>query len=349
MSYYKFVVLILFLILVNKTPAQYKSALNQGNADYPVPNPVALQAINDEVPSLLCPSTVRDMSIALNFANSAHQKSVTAGIEIAPFLAGNFIDMSEYLSGRLIRVLLRTRISIASMLDQQGDPRIALGFRWMLHDDADLRADSSFQRRLMLLAQNSPGIESNCAEKYQAGSAAFKNCLSEKVSSQLYTQTRIDSLRNLMKDSLWNKSVFEIAFAMLYKSSADDLNMQSRKLRIERYHFYVNGAIPMLKSSGQIIFGAGGWLGYDSYTPGYQRKGALIVRSVYGSIYERAFIDAKLVSTNKYKPDYIIGIGAMFNLANGLWIQSGFGESLLKRSWSGTDVNLNLIFGTPEL
>jgi hypothetical protein len=341
------IIILVSFFAVNKCSAQYKSAIRQGNSDYPVPVPAALEALSGDNPSILYPGTVRSLSFSLNHKLENSRQLSAAGIEVAPFLIGNYSDLSKYLSGRLIRVLLRTRISIASTITENGSSYIALGFRWMLHDDADVRSDSVFQKALIALGNKNSIFVGNCINTVTYDSSAYKICLSEKVSRQDYLQQKIDSLREAIKDSLWNKSVFEIAAAMLYSSF--EQGSLSNSLRIRQYRFFFSGSLPFLGTNGQFVFGASGWLGFDNLISDYQRKGALIIRPVYGNLNERFFIETKLISANKYKPDITLGIGAMINVANGFWLGFGTGESLLKENQMISKTYLNFSYGTPEI
>ncbi len=347
---YRFIkIIFIFIIALINCYAQKKDAIRQGNADYPVPIPAALATLSNDNPSLLYPSSVRALSLSLNYKLENNQGLTSAGIELAPFLIGNYTDLSKYLSGRLLRVLLRTRISIASTINSNDGSCTAIGFRWMLHDDGDVRSDSSFQKALISLGSKHPEIENKCSDNGSTNSNKFKICLSEKVSSQDYLQQKIDSLREAIKDSLWNKSVFEIAAVMLYQSSEQGTILLSNGFRIRQYRFFFSGSLPFLSSNGQFVFGMSGWLGFDSLIPDYQRKGAIIIRPVYGNLSERFFIETKLISANKYKPNLTFGIGAMINIANGFWLRFGTSHSLLKGIRSESIAYLNFSFGTPEL
>ncbi|MEO6045934.1 MAG: hypothetical protein ABIQ57_00525, partial [Candidatus Kapaibacterium sp.] len=132
----------LFAMTIHAQPAL---DIREGNADYPIPMPAAQIAVGSERgPLFMEPSTVRNSAFAAQHIWSNGAPQLSMGAEFAPLLIGDAVDLSEYLSGRLIRVLLRTRISVAAEINNggannSGTMRAALGVRWMLHDDADLR------------------------------------------------------------------------------------------------------------------------------------------------------------------------------------------------------------------
>jgi hypothetical protein len=328
--------------------AQSNIDLRQGNADYPVPDPPALLALQGNSPSLLYPSTVRDLAISLNTNRTYNSTHTYAGIEFAPILIGNEIDLSEYLSGRLIRVLLRTRISVASEISKDMGFHGAIGLRWMLHDDADIRADSTFQKKLIEWGSRIKDLVIQCESTESKGTNEYYSCITKAVGSQYSLQQKIDSLRNALKNKFWNKSVFEIAFAAVYRSS-NSQSVNSNKLEIQRYNCYMNYAFPMIGTKGQIVFGASGWLGHNDYIFPYQRQGAVIGRFCYGNISERFFLETKYAAANKFRPDWNLGIGTIMHITNGFWVKSGVGVSLLQQNLIGTEAYLSFSFGTPEI
>lgn len=339
---------VLYCFIIPSLNAQSNIDLLQGNADYPVPDPAAQIALGENPLSLLYPSTVRSLSISIASGWGKHRRITTAGAEFAPILIGNRIDQAEYLSGRLIRVLLRTRISFASEISPDKGFRGALGLRWMLHDDADIRADSTFQKQLIEWAGKISGLESSCKYSSEYGTEEYYSCLAKSVSSRPDMRRRIDSLRNNLKNKFWNKSVFEIALAAVYKSSGSQEG-NSTGLLVQSYHGFMNLAFPMMDLNGQIVFGASGWLGHSDYLQSYQHQGVLITQFCYGNVSERFFCETKFAGADKFLPDWSLGLGVMMNIANGFWIKSGIASSLLQRSLIGTEAFIRFSFGTPEI
>lgn len=287
------------------------------NSDYPVPTPAALCALqSEEGPLFLETSSARSATVATRglWNNDAHHLAV--GAEFAPFLLGDGTSLSEYLSGRLKRVLLRTRVSFAVDISGGSGFRSALGLRWMLHDDADLRADSLFAQTVT------------------------------RWGSQRRTPN-FDSLRDALKDLYWNRSVFEMALAATYRSVTDAEGEAA--LVVGQYHGFFSAGFPMLGRSGQVQFGASGWGGFDGLEPRYQRQGALTFRSFYGSASERLFAGVRLVGANLSEPDYRLEVGGLLRLGNGFWIRPDLGASLLHRSQHGPEASITLSFGTPEI
>jgi hypothetical protein len=340
---------IAFVLLGGGGVAQRAADLRQGNADYPVPDPAALHALQEETPSLLQPSTVRTLSVAMSASWTGTARRVMAGFECAPILLGDAVDLSSYLSGRLIRVLLRTRVSVATVLDGSDGFHGALGLRWMLHDDADLRSDSLFQTTLAAWGRAIPGVVSRCAGAGFSDPDASVACLTEGVSGTRAMQAAMDSLRDAMKGALWNRSVFELAVAAVYRSLGDGVATRSDAVGVRQYRVYANFAFPFAGSSGQLVFGASGLTGRgDDGTP-YQRRGALTLRAVYGGVSERVFAETKMVAANGLQPGVCPALGAILRLANGCWLQSSVGVSLLARSWISPEATLRIGFGTPEI
>jgi hypothetical protein len=327
-------------ILFHPLSAQSSVDLQQGNADYPVPLPVALQALQDETPSFLFPGTVRSAAFSLQTTSTALAHNTSAGAEFAPFLIGNNVSLSKYLSGRLLRVLLRTRISIAAHTSAETGFHSAIGFRFMLHDDADLRADSLFQKKLVEWGNTDQTIHSQCEGTLPEERIS---CITESVSRNSAYQQQIDSLREAMKDSLWNKSVFELAFAGVYHSN------KNSSITFQRFHGYLNGALPVFGSRGQIMFGISGWHGQSEHTSGTENRLSLQCRMVYGNPSERFFAELAGSAADRYIPDLGITIGAMQKVFNGVWVQTFVSQSLFGRELIGSIFKLQCSVAMPEL
>jgi len=348
------IVVLFCSVLVSRSPAQSARDLRQGNADYPVPFPVALQSLQDGLPSLLSPSTVRSLSFSFAASSSprplpdARQQrfplspqspmdrhvQTSAGIEVAPFLIGAGTDLADYLSGRMMRVLLRTRVSAAFVLTPGSGFTGAAALRWMLHDDADLRSDSIFQRTLSAWGTD-PSLRLDPA-----------------------VQERIDSLRDALKDSLWNRSVFELAASGVFSSPGGSSSHNASGVvsahgasgaAMHRYHGYFVGALPLHGSSAQILIGASGWLGTADGMPEYRRRGALVVRACAGGVSERIYIESGVTGAKGYRPDVSLGLGSMLRIGRGIWLSGGIRASLNDRAWAGQQGFFNVSFGTPEL
>ena len=329
------------LFALNAT-AQTNHDLREGIADYPIPIPAAIYPIEGGVPSVIEPTTVRHFTISAISNWGLNSPNTTIGAEVTPLLIGNNTSLSKYLSSRLLRVVLRTRVSIATTLPQDHTYHSAIGFRWMLHDDADLRSDSIFQRALVRWASQYPDIQSQCALRGDADE--ITSCLTEQVSYRPGIQKQIDSLRRSFKETYWNRSVVEMAFVFGYKGSTNIEN--ESRFAIDQHFLSLAAAFPFCGINGQILFGANGQAGYFSDAV-YRHRGTLSVRGYYGSISERFFLEAAEVFTSYIKPETRLNIGGVTRIANGLWLQANIGAPL--QSNSSPIAAVTLSFGTPEI
>jgi hypothetical protein len=341
-------IIILSLAALNTdVHAQFTKDIRQGNADYPLPTAAAIYALHEIDPPLLEPSTVRNVTASIRSIWTNSYSGASMGLEFAPLLIGNNVDLSDYLAGRLIRVLLRTRISVAATQLQDHSINSAVGLRFMLHDDADLRADSSFQKTLIHWAEQSADIVAECRAIAGPDTLRYRACLTEAISKSSSIQQKLDSLREVMKEKLWNGSVVELASAALYHTQ--NANIAGGALTIRRYYAFIGAGFPMLGNSGQFMFGGSGWVGHSDTDPSYQREGSVIVRTYYGTASERFFIGAALCGASKFTRDFKCSVGGVLNITNGLWLQPAISTSLLKKNWTGTEAMLTLNFGTPEI
>lgn len=319
-----------------------RSRLAEGIIDYPIPIPSAIYPLQAGIPSVIEPTTVRNFAFSAVSNWGLNSPNRIIGAEVTPLLIGNETSLSTYLSSRLLRVVLRTRISFAMTFPQNNIYHSALGFRWMLHDDADLRADSVFQRALVHWASQYPDIQAQCASSGDA--SALTSCLTEHVSYRADIQKQIDSLRRVFKDTYWNRSVVEMAFVFGYKGFVNGEN--ESRFAIDQHFLSLAAAFPFCGTSGQVLFGGNAQAGYFSDNV-YRHRATLSVRGYYGSARERMFLEVGETFTSYVKPETRLCIGGVTRIANGLWLQANVGAPLQANSSPIAAVTLS--FGTPEI
>jgi len=304
---------IVSLVCITTCCAQSHRDFILGNANYAVPNPAALQILQSDPEQLLRPSTVRSLALSIGEdfnASSTGNNSVAAfGGEFAPLLCGE--TLSDYLSGRWHRVLVRMRISGAFSVDQNNQTHGAIGIRMMFHDDADLRADSSFARRL---------------------------------ASSDQSPTAIDSIRTSMKQQLWNRTVAEGAAAI---AVGHELN-NSGPLAAERYALWFSGAVPTCGNTGQLAFGISGLLERDALFSMTTKIGALSARYYHGSYSSKLFAEGRWTATSASSPNIFSGIGGEINITNGFWIDGVAGATLMRAASPEWQFQLTLKYATQE-
>jgi hypothetical protein len=233
---------------------------------------------------------------------------------------GDNIDLFDYLGDgigdRLGRILIRTRLSFAVESRRAAGFNSAFGLRWMLHDDADLRADSLFAQTVTRWNR-------------EGRTPAF------------------DNLRDALKGRFWNRSVFELAFGAKYRSMPEQNG--AIDIAVRQYHGFFSAGFPMLGRNGQVQFGVSGWGGFAEDDPRYQRQGGVTFRAFYGSASERLFAGGRLVATTLLEPDYRVELGGLVRVGNGFWLRPDLGVSLLRQPLRGTEASITMSFGTPEL
>ncbi len=329
-------------LFVNSASAQTGHDLREGIIDYPIPIPSAIYPLVTGIPSVIEPTTVRNFAFSAVSNWGLRTPNTIIGAEVTPLLIGNETSLSTYLSSRLLRVVLRTRISFAMTFPQDHLYHSALGLRWMLHDDADLRSDSLFQRALVRWASQYPNIQAQCAASSDAD--ALTSCLTEQVSHRSDIQKQIDSLRRAFKDTYWNRSVVEMVFVFGYKGFINREN-ESRFV-IDQHFLSLVAAFPFCGTSGQILFGGNAQAGHINDNV-YRHRGTISIRGYYGSASERMFLEAGEAFTSYIEPETRLSIGALTRVANGLWLQGNVSAPL--QANSSPMAVLTVSFGTPEI
>lgn len=332
----------LYLLTAHAANAQMARDLQEGNADYAVPVPAALLALQNGSPVLMEPSSVRSMAVGARAAVTDYGSMASSfGAEVAPILLGGNLDLADYLRSRASRVWYRLRISLAAQQSSVGGLNSALGLRLMLHDDADPRADRSWQSAMVDLGSSVPSI----AHIYQVDTMIGGNHivridtlgLTAAVSNSRSLQTNIDSIRDLFMDRHWDLSVFDFGVAAVYHSDAS-----SNQLRVRRYcGFFSIGCHYQL--------GVSGWLGYDELAPFYQHEATFALRTYVGENAVRGYIGVDMNVRANLAPDYRAELGAITRILNGLWLREFVDFSCFQRPLFGPKASLTLTFGTPAI
>lgn len=334
--------ILLYFIFTNICLGQYACDLDQGNADYPVPEPLAFHSLLENSSFILFPSSVRSLVVSSGIIESRDLRVNVVGVELAPFFMFKAFNLSHYLSGRLFRLAVRTRISLAATTISNNGFRGSAGLRWMLHDDEDIRADSLFQKSLYELGSGIAELKLKCAEI--SSKADSYTCYTEGVSQLQLQQAKIDSVREMMKHLLWNRSAFELGVTSTYSSDIHNLTGES----IQQFNLYLNAALPM-GTSGQKIFGINGKIGRESSGLQYERAISLIGLLALGNPSTRGYTEIRYRASNLFPFDIRPGVGASFHLLNGLGVQIDISISALKEVWKSGEGFLILSLGTPEI
>src|SRR5437762_2929919 len=116
---------LLLLLFCTSLHAQPRD-LREGNADYVVPVPVALAAMQERA-AFLEPSSVREASFGVSWMNGPN--GVAVGAEFAPAMIGGGINLSDYLISRYLRPLIRARLSFAVVNNPLWGTQAGIGLR----------------------------------------------------------------------------------------------------------------------------------------------------------------------------------------------------------------------------
>lgn len=206
-------------------------AMSAGVIDYPVPEPLAAYGFSDDAAEALYPMTVRTYTAGMSGSFRTSEFTPIITLEVAPVLLSRHLTLSEYLASRAERVFLRTRISAALSHERSGRIGQSFGLRFMLHDDADWRADSSLYKLLRTYAALTNGVDTIQAIEQAA----------ETIPHDI-----LDSARDTFARSMWDRSVVEMGFAVAQNRAEDS----GRTFQV-----LTSGAFPLILEKLQLNVG----------------------------------------------------------------------------------------------
>lgn len=257
--------------------------------------------------SFLRPSTVREVAIAASdfVSNGSFVLPSSFAAEIAPFVIADNTLNRTYPS-----ILEQIRISIGTHrpANSSNATQLAVGLRMTLLNDADLRNDTTLQKKLDSLNQTvtSGVIAGGRPTDASRGVISTTNSAAQEQDIAAYVER--------LQDSSWNKSCLEIAFAGR-GSSPDSLG---KNLRFDNVSAWLTWAWKTGKTS-QLFVGAN-----FSYSKNVATDSAFSsvftvgTRFYVGSNYYKGYAIAE-GQAKKNDSRFTLGIGIEIKIYDSIW------------------------------
>lgn len=303
-------------------PTKPDSLIQKYRADYAVPDAPALTMLELDESSLLRPSTVRELGVALSdFTGSGGglQLPQAAAVEFSPGLLffGRRLKLQDY---QKKAALYRLRVSVASRrVEGEGSPtRLALAVRTSFKDAADLRDK-----------QMNPGFfeaaEKIIARAQQIDAAAEDAAATGGINAPvIYTpeqQRELDALIESFKklnesiaDTAWNRTALDVALG-LRMDAADSTGNDPSLQQLAAWLSYAG----RIGTWGQLMLGSRLGSERDSVTRDFGVTASLVSRFYAGTNTRKVYLEVQGSKRAEEDSEFFVSGGAEASLTTGLW------------------------------
>jgi len=332
--------------------AQPESTMIAHRMRFAVPDAPAFELIKGEPGAIMRPSSTREFAITIaDVLRSGGILPSAFAAEFSPYLVarGSRLTLSEFRQSALSRALYRIRVSVASQRNEltSGQTRVAVGMRWTLMDQADLRLDQRYLSSLFGYADSVASLAMHIRDEIR-GPRPFFRSAEDSLGAEARIQAEIRNLdssivatRNRAKDENWRKPIVEVGIAW-GGSSGDSVGVRGIVASDLGAWFVAAGG---LGPTAQWVAGAQLRLARDERGRLRQFEGPVGVRVYLGENVYKIFTHAEAEWLRSASDRYLLEAGGETHLTGGIWVDAGAGVE-----WLGGKPRLfsrfNLRFGT---
>ena len=150
-----YLLLLVLLVCALSCHAQNQETIGQNKLNFAVPDLPAFKALGSEPSNILRPSTPESFSLIVSQFYNGDNISLPANFaaEIAPWILAksNKITLAEY---HKHDILYSTRVSLGTSRDSLNQYNFAVGLRFSIIDEGDLKNDEEFLKLLFGKLEN---------------------------------------------------------------------------------------------------------------------------------------------------------------------------------------------------
>jgi hypothetical protein len=332
-----------------------------GNLDYTIPESPAFKILGTNPDNILHPVSVKNIALSVGdyFLTSGASIPKSLAVQFSPFLlANNNTSLNNYNKNKFL-----SRLSFSIGTSVQGSAySVAEGLNITILDKTDLKAMPEYLKALSRFAQEDVAFFDQAIVVYQKNNPGqsiiqIKTTLSNDTANTSQLYKTIDSIeqklmissgvadldviryRDSVKNSSWNKPIWQVALATL-QSSPDSL---IKNLQFSQISLWSSTGLP-LGHKTQILIGLK--LGFvDSLT--WQTNFSAGARLFYGTNSFKGFIQGEYDDKNKVN-NYTMTAGCQFNMSNGIWGQFAINISVNSAGKVTYQPGFNVGLGTGE-
>jgi len=359
----KFIIsLAAYFILVplaqNVLLAQPDSTIQSVRMQFAVPDAPAFKILGTQADNILRPSTTQELAVALSdpLINSSLPSALA--LEFSPYLVigGSSLTLRSYQESALQRILYHTRLSIASQRGKTtGDTTLlALGLRFTLLDESDLRLDESYIAKIFSFNDSVLALQTRIKDHFRGPAPSFivkskaeRDSIDAKAKDSTDIATRaLDSSitleREVAKKRNWNKPIIEFGIA-LAGASAESTGTQG--IIGTRAAMWLVGAAN-LGSWGQLVLGLNSRLRRSSSGSFSTIDGALSSRLYVGENAYKGFVQVESQIQDGTLRD-LFQLGGEIRLYGVVWLDYSAGTQKVGSDPLKFTSSFNIRMGTP--
>jgi len=318
--------------------------------DYAIPDQPAFKLLGTNPSDILRPSNTNELSaISSSFMEGSSiviPKSFS--LEVAPMLLAksNKLTLSDYIDKKF---LYRAKVSVGtqkSLVDTVEKYKIALGFRFTLIDNSDLKTNKNYINQIFDITAEKTEWENIYKIEYlkivnktildyienKALQDSVQNYIDKKITEKFnenYFDDRLEKLKEKFKQDTWNADKWDVALAFLTESP-DSLAKNIQFTGVGVWTTYAHG----FKNWGQLLIGASyNYLSFDSLIVATSKienfsnhKLSVASRLYFGSNNFKGFLegqfDYRSLNTSN---NALINLGTEMNIYDGIWINLNVG------------------------
>lgn len=341
-----------------------------GTLNYAVPESPAFKILDISPSSIMRPTSTRD--IAFSIGNSLITNGLTIPqnltVELSPTLLKPHLNLKDFQKNSF---LYTSALSIGTKVNKDKSYGIALGLKFRIFDQQDLRLNKelltrndllgriindSYSRAMKEMAQDralkNPQKKPidhliDISRSYSDGSAPDHKQVYDGIASimkRTIDPGEVERFRDSIKKSNWNKPQMYMGIASLFNSKDSLLSNLSGASKLG---LWSTAGFPVGKK-GQILIGLNGQMADTLGKSLNNKKLDIGTRLYYGENNLKGFIEGNVQYRNIQKPCYKASIGIETTFFGGLWANFSLGFKKENGAKAVFSPGFNLYFANGE-
>lgn len=365
-----YLVILVILHCAFSSNAQDQETIGQNKLNFAVPDLPAFKALGSEPSNILRPSTPESFSLIVSQFYNGDNISLPANfaVEIAPWILAksNKITLADY---HKHDILYSSRVSIGTTRDSLNQYNFAVGLRFSIIDEGDLKNDEEFLKLLFGKLENHLDKKNDLRiqymidhelspENYDANKEYYEQEIEKLIPGSI--DDEIDAMKKAYKEVYWNREKLDIAVATVGYST-DSIGSN---IGFKSFDGWISYALPIFKLKGESD---GSALNPQKYA-GQLLLGGNIKAYEHRfdqKTYFNAFVNTRMyVGTNRIKGftelqysylqfeesnHLLMTLGGEINPVDGVWLEFYAGmERNTDSNLNSSVAKFNLRFSIPE-
>jgi hypothetical protein len=283
--------------------------------NYAIPDAPAFELLQVEPGSILRPQSARELGLAVaSFVNE--DGSITLPRAFAVEFSPGLLTAQEHLTLRdytRARFLYRLRVSAAALRDSAGDgpTRVALGLRFTLADEADLRTDTAYAKGQQVTELTGQILAVYTEARRRVGPTADL-ALTPDEEEQIAAIN--DEIRRRWAERYWNADVTDVAIAARL-AAVDSTGAGVRTDAFSLWGTLAKG----VGHWGQLLVGLRAGAERAEGEDSYRGSGSIASRFYGGSNRLKGYAEIQGSLQEDSKADFLFTSGLEFGPAPWLW------------------------------